>query len=348
MTDKRLEVIDGGRDVADVAGDEQGEVAIYDPDKGLKTVATSEAAEKYWRRAKDATKLYAAIEAKLKAQAEYVVWRDRAVMPSREKGGSGSNQYKKIGRVAVRGPDLPESDPGKRVVYRWRKRLCANSKGMTIADDEKIKRATIVDADKVARVLEDAGQQCQRIVEQQNANTVRGTEGTGEFERYTPAEYIEAARKVLGEIDLDPATSAQAQETVKALDFFTEIDNGLDRDWIGRVWLNPPYHRELAPQFIDKLVNEIAVGRVTAAIMLTNNCTDTEWFLTAAHVSQSICFTNGRIKFTTPKSGEVLPTQGQAFFYFGPDAQRFEDVFCVIGFCVRLSREYEITPDADQ
>jgi hypothetical protein len=46
--------------------------------------------------------------------------------------------------------------------------------------------------------LDDAAHRAQRICEQENANTVRGTEGTGEFERYTPPQYIELARNVLG------------------------------------------------------------------------------------------------------------------------------------------------------
>jgi hypothetical protein len=66
---------------------------------------------------------------------------------------------------------------------------------------------------------------------------VRGTEGTGEFERYTPAEYIASARSVLGAIDLDPASNAQAQRIVKAAHYLTIEDDGLAHPWQGRVWL---------------------------------------------------------------------------------------------------------------
>jgi hypothetical protein len=83
---------------------------------------------------------------------------------------------------------------------------------------------------------------------------IRGTAGTGEFERYTPAKYIEIARTVMGTIDVDPASCEMAQKIVKATTFFTVKDDGLNKEWIGNIWLNPPYHRGLGPKFIDKLV----------------------------------------------------------------------------------------------
>ena len=50
--------------------------ADYSPEKGLKKLAVAEAAEKYFARAKDATKLYEAIEAKLVEQRRFVLWWD--------------------------------------------------------------------------------------------------------------------------------------------------------------------------------------------------------------------------------------------------------------------------------
>lgn len=60
------------------------------------------------------------------------------------------------------------------------------------------------------------------------------------FEHYTPVEYIEAARYVLGRIDLDPASCARANETVRASTYYTKEDDGLTQTWFGNVYLNPP------------------------------------------------------------------------------------------------------------
>jgi phage N-6-adenine-methyltransferase len=161
--------------------------------------------------------------------------------------------------------------------------------------------------------------------------------GTGWNEWYTPAPYIEAARAVLGEIDLDPATSEIAQMVIRARAVFTKEDDGLSREWFGHVWLNPPYAQPLISLFTTKMVEEITAGRVQAAIMLTHAYTDTEWFRQTAKVAAAICYSK-RIRFWAPDGrANASPTQGQAFFYFGPDVDRFQETFNEFGFVTTLS-----------
>lgn len=165
---------------------------------------------------------------------------------------------------------------------------------------------------------------------------VRGTTGTGDNEWYTPAEYIEMARAVMGGFDVDPASNPIAQETVQASSYYTEETNGLDKEWNGRVWLNPPYAQPAISHFADKMVAEAGAGRATEAIVLTHNYTDTAWFQKMARSAKAICFTRGRIRFESPTGEKASPTQGQAFFYFGNDARTFRSVFGEIGFVVEV------------
>jgi phage N-6-adenine-methyltransferase len=157
-------------------------------------------------------------------------------------------------------------------------------------------------------------------------------QGTGENEWYTPARYIYAAREVMGGIDLDPATSAAAQQTIRAARFFTREQDGLAQPWAGRVWLNPPYSQPDIANFCRKLVAEVGSSTVEQAILLTHNYTDTAWFHEAESLAEAICFTRGRIKFVDAGGEECAPTQGQAFFYYGKGGNAFRSVFGEFGF----------------
>jgi phage N-6-adenine-methyltransferase len=297
---------------------------VAQAEQTLEAINAAETWEVVWERAKDPLRLMQAIDVKLRCQTAYAVWRLAA-------STHGTNQYQ---RKEVLEQGLPTNDPGRQVIHRWRKALCK-----TVIENRR--KVWAADDDKLAAVLTENGKRCVRIVEQEKDGTIRGTEGTGEFERYTPAEYIEYARDVMGSIDLDPATSEYAQETVQAAQYFTVEDDGLTRDWHGRVWINPPYHRELAPAFVRKLISELRAERVSEAIMLTNNVTDTTWFQEAADFCDGLCFTAGRIRFEVPDAEPVLPTQGQAFFYFGRRLGRFFQVFREVGFCVEPLRDQE-------
>ncbi len=155
--------------------------------------------------------------------------------------------------------------------------------------------------------------------------------GTGNNDWNTPPEYVVLARNVLGEIDLDPATNAVAQEWIQARKFYTKEDDGLSRDWMGRVWLNPPYSRGEIYRFIEKLLAEIDKGHTTEAILLTHNYTDTRWFQLAYLKAALLCFTRGRIAFTDENGEKCAPTQGQTFFYYGSRPELFRAQFKEVG-----------------
>jgi len=67
-------------------------------------------------------------------------------------------------------------------------------------------------------------------------------------EYYTPKEIIEA----LGHFDLDPATPINPRWRTADV-MYTKEDDGLSKEWFGRVFLNPPYSRPLIEQFMQKM-----------------------------------------------------------------------------------------------
>lgn len=156
---------------------------------------------------------------------------------------------------------------------------------------------------------------------------------SGENEWYTPINIIESARKVLNEIDLDPASSEIANINVKAKNIFTILDNGLQQKWFGNIWLNPPYAQPLISFFIDKLCNEKTYSQ---AIVLVNNATETNWGNTLLKNSKAVCFPKGRIKFLTPEGKEgAAPLQGQMICYLGNNEIDFINEFSKYGLCLK-------------
>jgi DNA N-6-adenine-methyltransferase (Dam) len=146
---------------------------------------------------------------------------------------------------------------------------------------------------------------------------------TANVEWYTTKPIVELARAAMGAIDLDPASCDAAQAVVQATRYYTLADDGLALPWTGRVFLNPPYARALIRRFCGKLLAELTTGRVTAAVTLTNNATETRWGQTLLGAADAVCFWKGRIDFWGPNADDDSPLQGQILCYFGPAPERF-------------------------
>jgi len=160
---------------------------------------------------------------------------------------------------------------------------------------------------------------------------------SGDNEWYTPAEFIEAARAVMGSIDLDPASSEEANAVVKATRFYTAEEDGLTREWSGAVWMNPPYAGDLIGKFIEKLCDAHGIGAMSQACVLVNNATETRWFQTAASAASAIAFPCGRVKFWHPRK-TAMPLQGQAVLYLGDNVDGFHQEFSRFGMVCRVIR----------
>lgn len=155
---------------------------------------------------------------------------------------------------------------------------------------------------------------------------------SGENEWYTPEQYIQSAREVMGTIDLDPASSECANKVIKAKKYYDESTNGLDKTWGGNIWMNPPYAQPAIYDFILKLETET----YDQAIVLVNNATETKWGQKLLELSNAVCFHAGRIRFVSP-DGELgdAPLQGQMIAYIGANYKVFITEFKQYGICLR-------------
>ncbi len=160
---------------------------------------------------------------------------------------------------------------------------------------------------------------------------------SSEPELLTPSAIIESARKVMGSIDTDPASNDEAQEQIRAETYYTAEDDGLTREWFGNIWLNPPRSTELVSRFTEQLISELSAGHIRSAIVLVDNATDTAWFQMLTARSSAVCFHEGPVRFAEAgNKRSVTPKHGQVIVYYGPDTEKFYDVFSIMGNVFKL------------
>lgn len=158
---------------------------------------------------------------------------------------------------------------------------------------------------------------------------------SGEPEWFTPGFIVDAARGAMGGIDLDPASTPEANEVVGAARFYTVDDDGLSRPWEGRVWVNPPYGQPTMTRFCERAVAEHRDGNATAVCVITNNATETAWWQHLATAASAVCFLTGRVRFWYPERPSFAPLQGQTVVYLGATPDAFGAAFSALGLVLR-------------
>lgn len=138
----------------------------------------------------------------------------------------------------------------------------------------------------------------------------------------TPQKIIKRVISVFGKIDLDPCSDGV---TVPAATHYTVKDDGLSLDWGGRVYMNPPYGREIA-DWTEYLCDQYECGNIQEAIALVPSRTDTKWFRGLKHYPR--CFIWGRLHFSGCKNAAPFPSM---VVYLGPNSRAFCQAFGDIG-----------------
>lgn len=144
-------------------------------------------------------------------------------------------------------------------------------------------------------------------------------------EWYTTRDIIDACIAVMGAIDLDPCSNSHDTPNVPANQYFTKEDDGLAQQWLGRVYMNPPYG-DAIPHWVDKLNREYLERRTTQAIVLLPARPDTAWFRSLRDYPR--CFMFGRVRFNDAPNSAPFPTM---LVSVGCDRDRFIEVMSTIG-----------------
>ncbi len=244
---------------------------------------------------------------------------------------------RRMGQVLIEAKDAGEFGQG---VYKKSQlgTFCIDEIGITKNESSAAQTLASVPEEEWETVKTEAVSEGVRT-ERKRAEAIKRphvSNNSGNNEWYTPPEYIAAARAVMGTIDLDPASTLDANQVVRADKFFTSDDDGLAQEWAGNVWMNPPYASNLVARFADKLAESVADGDVSQAIVLVNNATETAWFRTLVEISMSVCFPASRIKFWQPSGEFGAPLQGQAILYCGENYESFARNFYQYGWVAAI------------
>lgn len=188
-------------------------------------------------------------------------------------------------------------------------------------------------------------------------------QNSGDSERYTDEDIMILVREFFGEIDLDPASCAEANKIVKAVHYFTKENDAFTEEWIAdKLWLNHPFTRgekackikckkkicndekykhyrgycidEDIPSnldWINKLLIEHSLDNINESLNITFVSSSEAWCQKLLDAGIQ-CFIAGRTKYKSPNGGtEKSPPKGSMITYIGSRKEEFKRAFSKIG-----------------
>jgi site-specific DNA-methyltransferase (adenine-specific) len=117
----------------------------------------------------------------------------------------------------------------------------------------------------------------------------------------TPQLLFDELDHIFGGFTLDPCATA---ENAKCTRFFTRADDGLSKPWTGKVFMNPPYGREIG-KWVRKAWEESLNG--TLVVCLLPARVDTRWWHEYARKGY-VYFLQGRLRFGSARNSAPFPS----------------------------------------
>lgn len=109
----------------------------------------------------------------------------------------------------------------------------------------------------------------------------------------TPPALVDRLACRFGPFDLDPAST---DGNAVCDHHYTKADNGLQQEWHGRVFLNPPYGHGLE-KWINKAVREVRRNHADLVCMVLPVWSDRRWFARMIPKAHRVVFLEGRVSF---------------------------------------------------
>jgi len=120
----------------------------------------------------------------------------------------------------------------------------------------------------------------------------------------TPQAFFDRLNWRFGPFDLDPCASPH---NTKCANFFTEAEDGLNKDWTGfTAFVNPPYGKGI-DKWIKKAYDSTQ-DMNTRVVMLIPARTDTKYWHNYVMRAAEIHFVRGRLKFGDSTNSAPFPS----------------------------------------